>query len=257
MARGARTALEQLNQSLAEVGLGGQVRLGVPDSGVLPGKPVPHSPDTAQRGSGELASPLPDPRTGDVEAVDQLLRPLERPAHGQLIEVSGEPSSGRTALAYRMVAGATARGELAGWVDLPNALDPRFLRRTQADLNALLWARPDHPRAALRATELMLKAGFAVVVLDLEDSPTRPLEKLGSAAWNRLLRAVRASRSTVIILGPAPVSNATATLGLHFEKRRPVFDRGLFEGLETAATVVRNRRGPTEQTLPFRVYHRP
>ena len=255
--------LAQLNRSLTEVGLGGQVRLGVTGSSVLPGirKPIPRpSPGPAQtRGSGELASPLPDPRTPpcDLQALDQLLNPLQRPVQGQLIELSGERSSGRTALAYRLVAGATARGELAGWVDLPNALDPRFLRRSNADLNALLWARPAHPRAALRATELMLKTGFAVVVLDLEDGDSRALEKLGAAAWNRLVRAVRGVRGTVVVLGPQRVSSATATLGLHLEARQAIFDRGLFEGLEATARVVRNRRGPTEQTLPFRVHHRP
>ena len=232
--------------------------MGVPHSGVLPEKAIPHSPDSVENlGNGEPVSPLPNSPPPELEALDQLLCPLVRPAQGELIEISGERSSGRTALAYRMVAGATARGELAGWVDLPNALDPRFLRRSNADLNALLWARPEHARAALRAAELMLKTGFAMVILDLEGAPPRELEKLGTAAWNRLLRAVLATRNSVIVLGPQRVSNATATLGLHFEQRRPVFTRGLFEGLEAEARIVRNRRGPTEQTLPLRVHHRP
>ena len=60
--------------------------------------------------------------------LDSVLRPLERSSQGRLIELTGPISSGRTALAYRLAAGSVARGELVGWVDPGNALDPRFLR---------------------------------------------------------------------------------------------------------------------------------
>jgi hypothetical protein len=242
----ARAVLVRLGDSLAEAGLAGQIRVG--------------------RALSTAVNPLPDPQTltpatqaaeEDVFSLDALLRPTERPARGRLIELCGEPSSGRTALAYRLIAGTTQRGELAGWVDLPNALDPRFLRRTGADLRALLWARPPHTRAALRAAELLLKAGFVLVVVDLDGAAPRELARLGTAAWARLLRAVRATRSTAVVLGPERVAGSHATLGVRTEKRRALFDRGLFEGLEGSGTIVRNRHGPTETEHALRVLHRP
>ena len=198
------------------------------------------------------------PRTEEEEfPPDRLLRPLERPDQGRLIELSGARSSGRTALAYRLAAGAVACGGLVGWVDLPDALDPRFLRRSGVDLRALLWIRPPHPRAALRAAELLIRTGFALVVLDLDAADPRELSRLGSAAWTRLLRALRGARASAVVLGPERVSGSFSTLGLYTERRRAIFDHGLFEGLEGRAAVVRNRTGPTGTACAFRVRHRP
>jgi len=144
-----------------------------------------------------------------------------------------------------------------GWVDLPNALDPRFLRRSGIDLSGLLWARPPHARAALRSAELLVRAGFGAVIIDLEGADPRELGRLGNAAWSRLLRAVRGTRSTAVVLGPERVSGSFSTLGFYTERCKSIFDRGLFEGLEGRAQVVRNRTGPTEVGARHRVFHRP
>ncbi len=268
--------LASLNESLREVGLGGKIRLGVPQ-GPIP-RPHAHTPNLSSRddgilvGASEEQSQGPDSarvmpasvrgarKTGAEEddfPLDILLRPLDRSFQGRLIELAGEPSSGRTSLAYRLAAGATLRGELVGWVDLPDALDPRFLRRSGIDLSLLLWSRPPNARAALRAAELLTKAGFAVVVLDLEGASANELQRLGSAAWSRFLRALRGARGTGVVLGPARVSGAHSTLGLYTERCDPVFDRDLFEGLVGVATVVRNRTGATDTSHAFRVHHRP
>lgn len=272
----ARAPLKQIEAALNRAGLAGQVHVGIrpepplptrdrmprtaPDPASFPapregragipehaGRPEPGHPDGQLRpGAEEVGFPL-----------DGLLRPDERPDRGRLIELSGEPSSGRTALAYRLVAGATAGGELAGWVDLPDALDPRFLRRSGAVLERLLWARPPHARAALRAAELITKSGFAVIVLDLLGSSPHELERLGTAAWSRLLRAVRGARATLAVLGPQRVAGAFSTLGIHTERCSPWFERGLFEGLVGNARLVRNRSGPAQGECAFRVLHRP
>jgi hypothetical protein len=187
-----------------------------------------------------------------------LLRGRGR-GRGQLIELSGGISSGRTALAYRLALGATLRGELVGWVDLPNALDPRYLRRAGVRLSSLLWVRPRDVRAALRAAELLLKAGFAVVTIDLEGAPPRSLFRLGTAAWTRLQRAVRGNRSTAILLGSNRAAGATATLGLHLDRYRSRFDGGLFEGFESEASILRSRTGDARiaSEHPFFIRHRP
>jgi hypothetical protein len=245
--------LRDLLCDLREAGLDGQVRLG---SAIRATGPLETAPRRA---------PAPDPPPyeeshedgEDRFAPDALLQPGVRPDQGRLIELSGARSSGRTALAYRMAAGTTASGALVGWVDLPNALDPRFLRRAGLDLSRLLWARPRDLAGAMRSTELLLRAGFATVVLDVEDAPARELARLGAAAWTRLLRAVRGTRATAVLLSSQRVAGSFATLGLYTERSQPLFDRGLFEGLDVRASVVRDRAGPTGAELPFRILHRP
>ncbi|MBW2281338.1 MAG: hypothetical protein JRG76_04370 [Deltaproteobacteria bacterium] len=210
---------------------------------------------------GPLPHPYVRPAEGGADScpigLDSLLRPCERPAHGRLIELVGSPSSGRTALAYRLAAGAAARGELVGWVDPGDALDPRFLRRSGLDLERLLWVRPRRIEATLRSAELLLKTGFALVVLDLDGMPPAALRQCGPPVWSRLLRAVRGARATAVLIGRERVMGSFATLGLCAERSSALFDRGLFEGLEAFASVVRNRTGPTDSELPFRVLHRP
>ena len=200
---------EALLESLRDAGLLGQVRVGV----ALPAEPSPYP----RRSS---ADPLPHPATRNLAVrdmgLDSVLRPLERSSHGRLIELTGPISSGRTALAYRLAAGSVARGELVGWVDPGNALDPRFLRRTGLDLRKLLWVRPQRINATLRCAELLLKTGFALVVIDLDKAPDP--KHCTPSVWSRLLRAVRGTRATVVLIARERLAGPFATLGLNTER---------------------------------------
>jgi hypothetical protein len=251
--RGAR-----LRELLQAQGLSGWVRVG---GGGVAGKVADVAVDGAGRArtpSPVSPSPLPDAGSSSLDA---LLRPLERPAAGAVIEIGGAPSSGRTALAYRMAVGTTLRGELVGWIDPGNALDPRFLARAGADLTRVLWIRPLEPRGALRAAELLLRAGFAAVVLDLEGVPARTVERWGRAPWSRLARAARGSRAVLVVVrgafGGACMSGPFTSLGLALERQRGLFGWGLFEGFESCADVVRQRAGTDGGALALRVMHRP
>jgi len=259
-----REQTRALLDSLREAGLGGHVQLGIPLPPESPPFPrhagaVADGPAPYRLARPDFGPPAPaeEGAEGEIFPPDVFLRPLERTTEGRLIEIAGGRSSGRTALAYRLIAGATSRGELVAWVDPPNALDPRFLRRSGADLDTLLWVRPPGLPSALRAAELLLKTGFAVVALDLEGISPHAIQKLGAAVWSRLLRAVKGSRASVVLLHPERVSGSAATLGLYTEREQALFDRGLFEGLEAQASVVRNRKGPTDLEVSFRVFHRP
>ena len=224
--------LEGLRAAVLEAGLAGQVQIGVPT----------RTPPPAEEGVSPLHS---------------LLGLAARPSRGQLIELTGCPSSGRTALAYQLAREATTRGELAGWVDLPDSLDPRGLRRAGVRLESLLWVRPRRVQAALRATELLLHTGFALVVIDLEGAARHTLSRLGAAAWARLLRVTRESRATAVLLGGERAPGSFATLALYTERRQALFEEGLFEGIETRAAVLRNRTGPAGTEYSFQTLFRP
>ena len=245
MKAGLENRATELRAALRQAGLDGRIQVGLP---------LPHTgPEVATSRSQKVKS-SPGTEEGSSSPLDALLRPSTPGRPGQLIEITGELSTGRTALAYRLAAVARARGELVGWVDLPNALDPRFLRRSGVDLEGLLWVRPPATQPALRAAELLLKTGFALVVLDLEKAS---LTKLSSAVWLRLLRAAREARTTLVLLSTDRITGSFATLGLHTERHQAVFERGLFEGLQTRTTVLRNRSGPTGSEYLFHLSHRP
>jgi hypothetical protein len=223
---------ERLEVVLRESGLADQVRIGA----------------TIWTGSVSVEPPSP--------ALDPLLHRLTT-ARGQLIEISGGLSSGRTALACRLAAETTGRGELVGWVDLPDALDPRSLRRAGTVLRSLLWARPRGVNEAFRCAELMLRTGFALVVLDLHGAPPRKVARLPVPVWARLLRAARGGRAMALLISAERLAGGTPTLGLWTERQKALFEGGLFEGIEAYASIVRDRSGPTGGEHPLRALQRP
>src|SRR5439155_21276482 len=104
---------------------------------------------------------------------------------GQLSELAGPRSSGRTSLMLQMLAAATARGELVALVDALDMLDVESAAAAGIDLDRLLWVRghvvPNpglcrdmNQRAleqAIRALALVLQAGnFGVVMFDVADA---------------------------------------------------------------------------------------
>src|SRR5437660_10727643 len=60
---------------------------------------------------------------------------------GQLSEIVGPRSSGRTSMTLRMLAAATARGELVALVDALERLDVASAHAAGIDLERLLWVR--------------------------------------------------------------------------------------------------------------------
>src|SRR5437764_2285890 len=60
---------------------------------------------------------------------------------GQLSELVGPRSSGRTSLLLQMMAAATARGELVALVDTLDMFDAESAAAAGVDLRCLLWIR--------------------------------------------------------------------------------------------------------------------
>jgi hypothetical protein len=96
----------------------------------------------------------------------------------------------------------------------------------------------------VRASERLLQArGFAAVLLD---ASARPAEwaALPAAVWQRLTRAAATTGTALIVLSLRRVTGAHADLALQLQPTRAYFSGtpSLFEGLETLATIARQRR---------------
>jgi hypothetical protein len=130
---------------------------------------------------------------------------------GQLSEIIGERSSGRASLLARLLAAATARGELAALVDALDMLDVESAAAAGVDLGRLLWirgsvvsqpglCRDSNQRAmeqAVRALSLVLGAGnFGLVAFDVGEAPAESLRRLPFTTWLRLQRMVE-GRQTI------------------------------------------------------------
>jgi recombination protein RecA len=186
---------------------------------------------------------------------------------GQLSELVGSRSSGRTSLLLQMLAAATARGELVALVDALDVFDAGSAAAVGIDLARLLWIRGHvvsnpglcrdmNARAldqAVKALTLVLSAGnFGLVALDVADAPRDAIRRLPFTTWLRLQRLIEGSHTTCVLVGAEPMARSSAGLTLQLGQSGPSssvssepsgrrFRGRLFDGLDLEARVVRAR----------------
>jgi len=186
---------------------------------------------------------------------------------GQLSEIVGHRSTGRTTIVCRALTEAAARGELLAPVDTYDRFDPQSAALAGVDLSRLLWIREtgDVTRA-IKAMNLVLQAGgFGLVVLDLADAPPRVVRALPFTTWFRLARVIEGSQTVALLLAGEHLARSSGGATIDMDdhalvppSRRHVMapaaltararwagssDRArLLEGLETRPRVVGARR---------------
>jgi len=185
---------------------------------------------------------------------------------GQLSEIVGARSSGRTSLLLQMLAAATRRGELVAVVDALDALDVESMSLAGIDLSRLLWVRGHvvtnpglcgdlNQRAleqAIRAFTLVLQAGnFGLVVFDVAEAPMQALRRLPFTTWLRLQRMVEGSQTAAMLVGNQPMARSSAGLTLELGVRDSGFgirfNDVLFGGIDARARAVRARAREREE----------
>jgi recombination protein RecA len=197
---------------------------------------------------------------------------------GQLSELVGARSSGRTSMLLQMMAAATARGELVALVDALDMLDVSSAAAAGVDLDRLLWIRGHvvsnpglcrdmNQRAmeqAVRALTLVLQAGnLGLVVLDVGEAPAEALRRLPFTTWLRLQKMVEGRQTMCVIVGNEPMARSSAGLTVLVGPRQAdvvsgfsrtlkaarKFSDRLFEGFDLTARVVRARTRQYEDSV--------
>lgn len=173
---------------------------------------------------------------------------------GALNEVHGPRSSGRTSILYASLAAALQRGAVAALVDTESAFDPRRAEQAGIPLRQLLWVSAQ-PSQTFKAAELIASAGgFALLGLDLGDSPPR----LPTAGWIRLRNVAEKQGTAVLLTARFPLAGTCSAMSLALTQRGIDFGFGaregerqtrrppLVTGIHSAAQVSRGRHGPMQ-----------
>jgi hypothetical protein len=157
---------------------------------------------------------------------------------GQLSEVIGSRSSGRSGLFVRMAAAAAARGEVVALIDLHDRFDPVSAHAAGLDLARLLWIRDTgHADRALKAMHVVLQAGgFGIVALDLADAAGPALRQFPHTTWMRIARTVEGSPTVAVLLASEHVARSPG--GVTIALDRPAVCRAE----EWAGATARDRR---------------
>lgn len=145
---------------------------------------------------------------------------------GEVSELLGRRSSGRTSVLIATLAAAAQRGGLVGFVDAFDRFDPRTAAGAGLDLDRVLWVRGTASghvavRQAVRALDLIVRAGgFAVAALDVADAPLRSLHALPFTTWQRIAHANEGRETVCLLVGESPMGRSARGVALRLNTTR-------------------------------------
>ena len=134
---------------------------------------------------------------------------------GRVIEVFGAEASGKSTLAYHIMAEAQRTGGTAAYIDAEHALDPSYAAKCGIDIDELLISQPDTAEQGLEVCEYLVRSGAVDVVVvdsvaalvpkaelegDMGDTHMGLQARLMSQALRKLTSAISRSRTSVIFI---------------------------------------------------------
>jgi recombination protein RecA len=137
---------------------------------------------------------------------------------GQLSEIVGRRSSGRTGMMHQAMCAATGRDELVALIDTDDRFDPDTAVAAGLDLSRLLWIRETGDvNRAVKAMNLVLQAGgFGLVVLDVADLSGAVVRGLPFTTWFRLARVIEGGPTVALVIAAEHLARSAggATIAL-------------------------------------------
>jgi len=165
---------------------------------------------------------------------------------GVIATLEGPPGSGRSAVAARLLAAATANGGLGALVESPagpeGSFSPLALSAAGVDLERLVVVPAPDATAVARATDILLRAAaFGVIVI--------PAVSLKATVWTRLASLAHRANVVLVAFGATASDELRYFASLRIEFRaacvRWAGGDGLFgilAGIEVDAAVLKHKR---------------
>lgn len=134
---------------------------------------------------------------------------------GRIVEIYGPESSGKTTLAYHVIAEAQKNGGIAAFIDAEHALDPEYAKNIGVDIDKLLISQPDTGEQALEIAETLVRSNSIDVLVvdsvaalvpraeiegDMGDSHMGLQARLMSQALRKMTGVISKSNTVVIFI---------------------------------------------------------
>ncbi len=134
---------------------------------------------------------------------------------GRVTEVFGTEASGKSTLAYHVMAEAQRQGGTSAYIDAEHALDPSYAARCGAQIGELLVSQPDTAEQGLEICEYLVRSGALEVVVvdsvaamvpkaelegDMGDTHVGLQARLMSQGLRKLTAAISRSNTAVVFI---------------------------------------------------------
>lgn len=167
---------------------------------------------------------------------------------GQLSVLIGQPTSGISTLAYRLMAHS---GQPTLYLDLSRRFDTTYAERCGVALDRLVLVRPSDAAQALDiARDALAYLREGLIILDCDGQP--PGESLLRRIANPLAKS---GAAFVLLCSGCPARSASAAaIRLHFERLAWLTRDDDVIGCRTAVTVAKQRGGASGDAVALDLY---
>lgn len=197
---------------------------------------------------------------------------------GRLVEIYGPEASGKTSIALTAVANVQRDGGTAAFVDLENALDPKYAKKLGVDVDNLAVAQPDYAEQALELVEQLAASGVVDIIVvdsiaalvpklelegDMDQGSIGLVARLMSRSLKKLIGTANKTKTTIIFInqtrdaigGFSPAGTPQTTTGgkamkfyasqrIQVNRRQQVKDGKDVIGNEVRMKVTKNKIAP-------------
>lgn len=175
--------------------------------------------------SGQLIAKLSD-RPRNVETISTGSLVLDSIlggglAKGRIIEIYGKESSGKTSIALTAIANVQRDGGTATFIDLENALDPKYAKKLGVDVDNLAVAQPDYAEQALELVQRLAESGVVDIIVvdsvaalvpkielegDMDQNTIGAVARLLSRSLKKLVSTANRTGTTVVLINQTRVA---------------------------------------------------